>query len=141
MKYDYELYYRDLKNLYYNIKKSQIQYDLIVGIQRGGLVAAVHLSNILNVPMQTLHWSKYGNVRDSNNPHLISNKGKKILLVDDILDDGDTLNEIYKEYYPMDTAVLVYNRENKFGIVPKYSGWIINRSEYPEWINYWWEQE
>ena len=34
-----------------------------------------------------------------------------------------------------------YNVENKFNIIPDFAAWVINRSELPDWIDYWWEKE
>lgn len=141
LKYGYDLYLRDITTLYHNIKNSGKTYDIIIGVQRGGLIPAVHLSNLLDIPMQTLQWSLKADMREGSNPHLISNKDKNVLLVDDILDIGNTIHEIHEHYWKMDTAVLIYNRENKFNIVPDYAAWVIVRSELPEWIDYWWEKE
>lgn len=141
LKYGYNAYLRDITRLYHSIKNSGKTYDIIIGVQRGGLVPAVHLSNLLDVPMQTLQWSLKGNMREGSNPHLICNRDKNVLLVDDILDVGNTIHEIHERYWKMDTAVLIHNAENKFNIVPDYAAWVINRSELPEWIDYWWEKE
>lgn len=141
MNYLFETYIDDLYTVYKSILEKQIQYDIIIGIQRGGLIPAVHLSNLLQVPMQTLQWStRDREVRDSSNPHIICNKGKNILLVDDMIDDGKTVHEIYNAYWKMDTAVLIYNSVNRYNIVPEYYSWNINRKETPDWINYWWER-
>ena len=140
MKYGYDTYLRDITTLYQNIKNSGKTYDIIIGVQRGGLIPAVHLSNLLNVPMQTLQWS-HNKVKEGSNPHLISNKDKNVLLVDDIIDVGNTIHEIHKHYWKMDTAVLIYNVENSFNLVPDFAAWVINRSELPDWIDYWWEKE
>lgn len=140
MKYNFDNYLRDVSTLYQNILKNGKTYDVIVGIQRGGLIPAVHLSNLLGIPMHTLQWSRYTERRDYNDSTLLD-KSKNILLVDDIIDDGNTIHEVYEHYGKVDTAVLIYNCENKFNIVPDYAAWVINRSELPDWIDYWWEKE
>lgn len=141
MEYPFHHYLQDLQTIYKNILEKGTSYDLIIGIQRGGLVPAVHLSNLLKVPMQVLQWStRDSEVREGANPHLLCNKGKSILLVDDILDSGKTLKEIYDRYWKMDTAVLIYNNVNSYNIIPEYFAWSINRKETPDWINYWWER-
>ena len=87
--------------------------DYIVGLTRGGLVPAVMLSHYLDVPLHTLNVSlRDGNGRESNLwmaedalgyiqeedrkanggwKHLAS-KRKNILIVDDINDQGTTIN-------------------------------------------------
>jgi len=141
MKYTFDNYLRDINILYDKIVKSGVKYDMIVGIKRGGLIPAVHLSNLLDVPMQTLIWSANDRIRDQSNPHLVCAKGvKNVLLVDDIIDEGHTIKEIQDTYWKMDTAVLIYNCINRYSLVPTYTAWTINREELPQWIDYWWEK-
>lgn len=140
--YNLHDYKMDFADLVKHIRKSGKQYDLIMGIQRGGLILGVHLSHVLGVPFEVLHWSNNG-VKESANPHLIWNKGKNILLVDDICDSGVTLKEILDHYrkWNLDTAVLVYNNINTHHIIPTYYGWEMNRNDVPQWFDFWWEQE
>lgn len=138
IKYSIEDYKQDLDNLRHALLKSPVRYDLIVGIQRGGLVPAVHLSNILDIPMATIQWSHKG-IREEESANLLNNRERNILLVDDILDRGDTLHYIQKHYWKMDTAVLIYNCINQYNLVPNYCGRTINRNETPEWFDFWWE--
>ena len=137
--YNYDRYNTDITTLTSKIRKSDIKYDLIVGIAKGGLIPAVHLANVLDVPFAALQWSGKG-IRDSSNPHLVCSRGKSVLLVDDILDNGDTIHEVLSTYYPMDTATLVYNCINRWSLVPTYTSWTINRNDTPNWIDFWWEK-
>lgn len=140
--YNYDNYQDDFCTVVYALEKSNVRYDLVVGIQRGGLIPAVHISNALNIPFASLNWSHgEGKVRDSSNPHLRTalERGRKVLVVDDICDTGITLNEVKTTYPGIDTAVLVYNEENEKQFVPTYYGWKIKRSELPEWLDFWWE--
>jgi len=140
IQYLYSLYSNDILTLINKIRTSGVKYDIIVGIAKGGLIPAVHLANVLEVPFAALQWSHKG-VRDSSNPHLICSKGKNVLLVDDILDNGDTMHEVLSTYYPMDTATLIYNCTNRWNLVPTYTGWTINRNDTPQWIDFWWEKQ
>ena len=140
MKYTYDEYLADIRHLYDTIFRNKIQYDLIVGVQRGGLIPAVHLSNLMGVPMQTIQWSIKDNMREGSNSHLICNKEKNVLLVDDILDNGNTIYQLQERYWKMHTAVLIYNVANQYSIVPTYTGRTINRETAPEWIDFWWEK-
>jgi hypoxanthine phosphoribosyltransferase len=142
--YSYDNYCDDFSTIVYAIEKSNIKYDLVVGIERGGLVLGVHLSNALNIPYASLIWSNHiGKVRDSSNPHLITalDKNKRVLIVDDICDTGTSLNDITKTYKGVDTATLIYNNINKCNFTPTYFGWEINRNDIPEWIDFWWEKK
>ena len=137
--YDYKM---DFNKVVQQIRSSGKKYDLIMGIQRGGLIPGVHLSHVLGVPFNTLQWSNSG-AKESANPHLICNKGKNILLVDDICDSGVTLHEVLFRYaeWNLDVATLIYNNINKYNITPTYYGWEINRNEVPQWFDFWWEKE
>lgn len=141
MPYSMEQYKLDFAELLKQIKESAKQYDLVMGIQRGGLIPGVHLSHALGVPFNVIQWSNNG-AKESANSHLVCNKGKNILLVDDICDSGVTMHEILIGYneWNLDTAVLIYNNINKYNITPTYHGWEMNRNDVPQWFDFWWEQ-
>lgn len=138
MKYAYYDYTIDISSIIGQIQKSGKKYDLVVGIQKGGLIPAVHIANVLDIPFASLQWSTKG-VREGSNQHLICNKDKNVLLVDDILDSGDTIQQIQERYWQMDTAVLIYNTVNRWNLVPTYYGWNINRDNMLDWVDFWWE--
>jgi len=76
--------------------------DAIVAPVRGGLMFGVIASHKLNVPVIPIHYSsKGGNGDDKNHTNTIvalANGVKTILLVDDIIDSGNTLKEIHDAY-------------------------------------------
>jgi hypoxanthine phosphoribosyltransferase len=72
------------------------KYDLIIGLSRGGLVPAVFLSHRLNVPMVVADISHELSVGDNKDSHsnilpIIPDNVKSILIVDDIIDSGNTI--------------------------------------------------
>jgi len=80
------------------VKKLEInRYDLVVGIARGGLPIAVAISNKFDIPMQSITIRAYSGTKRLGKPKVIpwiSNldiKGKRVLLVDDLCDTGDTM--------------------------------------------------
>jgi hypoxanthine phosphoribosyltransferase len=95
IQYNYPTYHIDLRTLHKRVEESGVKYDLIVGVVRGGLIPATHLSHLLEVPLATLMWSSSG-VRDSSNQHITTalSSGKRVLVVDDIIDDGTTARGI-----------------------------------------------
>ena len=134
--------------------------DYVVGLTRGGLIPATMISHYFGVPMHTLEIK----LRDhATTPE--SNKwmpqdaldGKKILIVDDINDTGDTLAWIKEDwnnsakFYEKGKspeinweanvrfAVLTENEPSKFGDVD-YVSKFINKNEDPQWIVYPWEE-
>jgi len=82
MKYTWQEFDEDVKEIIEilpKLKKGEIKN--VYGIPRGGIVPAVKLSNLLNIPV-------------------ILNKGQiteNTLVVDDICDSGKTLNRFRKE--------------------------------------------
>jgi hypoxanthine phosphoribosyltransferase len=68
-----------VESLAYQIKKSNIEISAIKGLQRGGLIPAVMLSHLLDIPM--------------TNNEVVSST---VLIVDDICDTGKTLT-YYKQ--------------------------------------------
>jgi hypoxanthine phosphoribosyltransferase len=106
--------------------------DLIVGLTRGGLTPAVHLSNANDIKMLPLACS----FRDAPDIEMykkdleIIKKYNNILIVDDIYDSGKTVAKIredlsektlkfYTIYSTDETAVDYYN------VVKKTDDWII----------------
>ena len=85
----------------------------IYGIPRGGLVLAVYLSHLLNIPIV-------------DRP-----TGKETLIVDDIADTGTTLND-FKDYT---IATLYYHKQSKV----KPDIWIYEKKD--NWILFPWENE
>ena len=138
--------------------------DYVVGITRGGLLPAVMISHYLNVPMQSLDIS----LRDGG--ECVSNLGmaedafgndtepKNILIVDDINDQGSTLNWIMKDWpsgcFPSDQrweqvwnnnvrfAVVVDNVSSQCAVGMDYCGMEVNKAENNVWIEFpyeeWW---
>jgi hypoxanthine phosphoribosyltransferase len=136
--------------------------DYIVGITRGGLVPAVMISHYFNIPCETLNVS----LRDGGEPE--SNlwmaedafNGKNILIVDDINDQGSTLNWIMQDWpsgcMPHDQkwksvwgnnvrfAVVVDNLSSKCNMCMSYWGMEINKAEKDVWVDFpyedWWSK-
>lgn len=153
--YGYEDFLQGINNIAAQIKISPFgSPDYIVGIVRGGAVPATYLSHKLKIPVVMLHWS----TRDSN---LVSGNeincwipedilaGKRVLLVDDIVDGGDTIKEILADWdtslggsgqLPMDNiqiAALHYNIDQD--VVVHYYDQTISRNVDSRWVVYPWE--
>lgn len=123
--------------------------DLVVGLVRGGMVPAIHISHYFDVPMMAFKYSLRDHPGKDEFSKLTSELtlGRNILIVDDICDEGHTLNEIHTALMHHDalacvssirTAVLQHNLgSNVFD--PDYVGEEINKVEKPEWIVYPWE--
>lgn len=120
------------------IIRTDYKPDVIVGLARGGLIPAVILSHILCIKMFPVSYSsKAGNGEykeyDNTLPDL---PFKKLLIVDDIADTGNTLKEVVQHYtnkgHEIQSAVLYYKagasiiRPSYFWQeIPANSDWII----------------
>jgi xanthine phosphoribosyltransferase len=144
--------------------------DYIVGITRGGLIPAVMISQYFNIPLHTLNVSLRDSeigpesnlwmAEDALGP-LSSMRSedpvtyKNILIVDDINDQGTTLNWIMKDWpsgcFPDDPAweevwnnnvkfaVLVDNLSSNCNVKMDYVGMEINKAENDVWVDFPWE--
>jgi hypoxanthine phosphoribosyltransferase len=138
MQYTFKEFDEDIHYLVKQVEQSNKSYDYIIGIKRGGLIPAVCLSHALNIPLHILEWSNRDSVKwelDNSAMRI----GKRILLVDDICDSGETLIKI-KEHYShchIDTAVLLFNEDQIH--IPTYYAHAFSRKEQPEFYDFWWE--
>ena len=132
--------------------------DYIVGVTRGGLIPAVLMSHYTGIKMHTLDVR----LRDGDGVGPESNcwmseeagAGKRILILDDINDTGETFKWIVKDWEesnpPADWldiwgntvrfAAIIDNVPSKFDL--DYTSIEINKAEDPAWIVFpfeeWW---
>ena len=135
------------------IEQSEFEPDLIVGIVRGGSVPAVYLSHRLKIPVQMVHWntrdsSKWGNESNCWIPEQMMG-GLKVLLVDDIVDGGDTIRELLADWQtsvagmgqlPVDNiriSSMIYNTAQS--VRPHFYHQTIDREQDQRWIVFHWE--
>lgn len=138
-KYGWELYNNDIEQIFNSIKEP---YDFIVGLERGGIIPATHLAYKFNSKPLIFNWSR--DEKDYSQKIIfdrIVQKNYKILIIDDIIDTGETLQNLVHRYNTnnIDIACLVWNCDQKL-ITPKYYGRKIYRSENDNYIKFWWEQ-
>ena len=136
-----------------SVRSSGWTPDYIVGIVRGGLVPAVYLSHRLKVPLVTVAWNTRDTTifgRESNSwiPEDL-HQGKNILVVDDIVDGGDTIKELLDDWYqstaglgelPLQNiriAAMYYNTAQDVKV--DYYHMSIDRSFDQRWIHFPWE--
>ncbi|MDQ7046319.1 MAG: phosphoribosyltransferase family protein [Sulfurovum sp.] len=140
--YPYQEYKQDLKTL---IQKIDQSFDAILGIARGGLSMAQMLGEYYDLrevyALNTIGYDdtqKNDSVEVFNIPNLRS--AKQVLIVDDIVDSGDTLVEVLKvlgEAYPKVTfltASLFYKPTAQ--IMPD---WYVKEPK--GWIEFFWSED
>lgn len=142
--YDYNNFRDDTKILLQKLHNTN--YDTIVAITRGGLTLAHALSQGLNIrdvqSIQSKHYedsTKLSSIVISANL-IFSEDVKKVLIVDDISDSGDTLSAVtayLKDSFrdiEFDTCTLFYKRTSIYE--PTY--WICEAND---WIDFFWEAD
>lgn len=158
--YSYLIFEKAINRLAQQIKDAGHHFDYIGGISRGGLIPAARLSYMLNKPLVPIIWSL-------NDPHNLNDpcswlgeevfKGKRVLLVDDIVDNGDTISSLIEVWQTavkddpfnidadgvlmlsdIEIASLIYNEEQNVPV--DYYDMKIKRSENDFWFDFWWEQ-
>lgn len=140
--YPYQEYQQDLKTLTQKIDKN---FDAILGIARGGLSIAQMLGEFYDLrevyAINTIGYEgtqKLAEVRVFNIPEL--SQSNTVLIVDDIVDSGDTLIKVLKELdkiYPhisFLTASIFYKPTAK--IAPT---WYVKEPQ--GWIEFFWSED
>lgn len=146
MHYSINEFTDDINRIAERVIMSGKHYDYIVGVVRGGAIPAVCLSHRLGLPMKCVSWSTFHSDQMKESAWDVAEdilEGKKILLIDDILDSGRTFRELFEDWGvtadQVDTAVLIYNTDQS--MVPQYYGRKINKAVDPSWVTFWWEAE
>jgi hypoxanthine phosphoribosyltransferase len=143
------------------IAKDNWRPDYIVGLTRGGLLPATMISHYLEVPMQSLDVSLGDGGECVSNLGMVEDafNGKNILIVDDINDQGSTINWIKQDWpsgcFPESEiwdkvwgnnvrwAVVFDNLASLATVEMTYVGEEINKAEQDLWIEFpyenWWK--
>jgi len=146
--YSSEMFKEDTNKLVHMINDFQAtehnKFDLIIGVSRGGLIPAVRLSHLLNIPMVAVnyslkddrrHFAFNNEIRNTRNFH-----HKSILLVEDLADSGNTLRELCEDHMQgmyVRTCVPLYKPHTSC-IVPSFYA---RTYEGNGWVDFFWEIE
>jgi uncharacterized protein len=92
------------------------KFDLVIGVARGGMPVAMVVSDHLGVRVDFVNVKSYSGIGQRGAPKILSTvtediEGKNILVVDDLVDQGDTLETVRRhlgEHKPklLEAAVL-----------------------------------
>ncbi len=104
------------------VLESKIEYEVIYGPPRGGLIPGVMLSHRLRIPL----------VLNMEEVWRIDMQHKKVLIVDDISDSGRTMQYFKDKNFDIATLYLRYNSMT----VPKYHAYNIDNDD---WLLFPWE--
>ena len=141
--YTYEEFIKDIETLENEIKK--FNPDTFLAIARGGMTIAHFLAERLNIrDVYVLNAISYENEKKLGKPKIFNipnlTKRKKVLIIDDISDSGETLYntlKILKNKYPnteFKTLTLFYKEKTK--LIPD-----ITLKKTDKWIVFFWDDE
>jgi xanthine phosphoribosyltransferase len=138
--YKYEEFVKDVEILY-NVSKS-FEPDIILAVARGGVTLGHFLAEKFEIrelyTLNSIHYDdtkKLDTIEVFNIPHLPEDR--RVLVVDDIVDSGESLEEIMKilkQKFPkttFKTGVLFYKNNAIF--TPDF-----NIKEAHDWIEFFW---
>ena len=122
--------------------------DIIVALARGGLVPAMNLSDFLGikdlVSIRVEHWGitatrdKRAKIKHGINAGL---EGRKVLMVDDIADTGDSLR-VSRDYLddlnPCEIKIAALHYVNTSKVKPDFYTEVVDRSKQWVWVIYPW---
>lgn len=148
----------DLKDIARQAMLDNFRPDYVVGIARGGVVPATMMSHYYQVPLITLNLSlrdqKVEGIVDYAALRAMLLDDKKLLLIDDICDSGDTLamvvnnletllnGQAHTQMKNLRTAVL-WNNVAQDVFEADYVGREISRADDERWIIFpyeeWWK--
>lgn len=143
--------HQDCDTLVEQILKANVEYDLVIGLMRGGCVPATIVSHALDVPMMAIGIKTYNHTQKNHNVDAYQaahgdffnmRQRKSImrtLLIDDLSDTGDTFEYIARNYSSIlpqiDTAAPYIKSHTKFR--PTYFAQEFFNNE---WLVFPWEQ-
>ncbi len=81
------------------VRASGKAFDLVVGIVRGGLPVAMVVSDRLDVRIDFINVKSYVGIGERGAPRILSTlteeiSGRRVLVVDDLVDQGDTMETV-----------------------------------------------
>jgi xanthine phosphoribosyltransferase len=141
--YSYEEFTKDTRSLIEQVK--EYKPEVIVAIARGGLTLAHTISEGLDIrDVQTIRTELYDECEKRDSISIFGECNfkdkKRVLVLDDISDSGDTLSAVMSHFtakyrdIEFKTATLFYSKDSKF----KPDVWI---NESTQWIDFFWERD
>ncbi|MGD1054652.1 MAG: phosphoribosyltransferase family protein [Nitrososphaerales archaeon] len=81
------------------VSSSGKTFDLVIGVARGGIPVAMVVSDRLGVKIDTITVKSYRDIAERGSVRILSTltediKGERVLLVDDLVDQGDTMSGV-----------------------------------------------
>lgn len=130
------------------IKRDGSHFDLVVGVARGGVPLSMVVADRLRLPVDFINVKSYVEQGRRSEVKILSTltsdaKNKDVLLVDDLVDEGETLstliNYLREKYNPVRLKTAVLYRKPWSKILPDYfvgttDAWVIFPWEHGEFL-------
>ena len=144
MNYCWDDLKNDLLSIVAQINTTEWMPDAIVGIKRGGLIPAVSISHYMNRPLYVVSCQ----LRDGENSVDLLDasriqKDKRILVVDDICDSGDTFEKVLyamKKLGQNDIKTCCIFQNIRQNFIANFKAKKIDREIDKRWIVFQWER-
>ena len=98
------------------VRSGEKKFDLVIGVARGGMPVAMVVSDHIGVRVDFVNVKSYNGIAQRGVPKILSTvteeiRGRNVLVVDDLIDQGDTMKTVRKhlgEHKPrlLEAAVL-----------------------------------
>ena len=81
------------------VRSAGKRFDLVIGVVRGGMPVAMVVSDHLGVKVDFVNVKSYNGIGERGQPRILSTVtedigGKNVLVVDDLVDQGDTMQTV-----------------------------------------------
>lgn len=120
--------WKDILELVSEIRENGLEYDLVVGISRGGLVPAAMMARQLDLPMVSIHMEE----------GLEQFGDRRCLVVDDIFDSGCTMGLLWCSGGEQHTYMCLYDKDLHPEVqVPNFAVGLNTT----DWVVFPWESE
>lgn len=142
--YHWDDFRKDILFIISQIYSSSWMPELVVGIKRGGLVPAVSLSHHLQLPLYLTSYQLRDGKQKLDLLEVTQElAGKKVLLVDDICDSGETFEKMILEMNSIGitnvkSCSIFFNIRQKF--IVDFKAIKIDRDKDNNWIVFPWER-
>jgi len=126
-----------------NLVHSNWMPDVIMGVNRGGVIPGVYLSHRIgkrHIPVD-VRLRDHADKTDLNALYRAIDKNEKILIIDDINDTGATFEYIRHNCVNNSNvryAAVINNKPSPFQV--DYWGYEIDKSLNPQWVVFPWEE-
>jgi|APSaa5957512535_1039671.scaffolds.fasta_scaffold02413_14 hypoxanthine phosphoribosyltransferase len=134
MEYNFNMYENDVRRIF----NSMHSCDHIVALYRGSLPIATHLSNLTGNPLSIVRMQRYDGESEFD---IMYDAGladsKRVLLIDDILDSGITMNTtqsalsvLFPKLKIQSVCLVGHKNDDNVTCLREHDG---------NWVDFWWE--